>query len=78
MLKKAGLLILGLSSLLILFRNLAEVKIPAFFILLSLAAGVIVLGVAAYKEGAFKKFSSTLLVYFIIAVLLIVTQVYLL
>ncbi len=78
MFKKAGLLILGLSSLLMLIRNLLEVDIPVILILLSMVAGIFVLGIAAYKQGAFSKFSSSLLVYFVIAVLFIVVQLYLL
>lgn len=78
MFKKTGLLIIGFSTLLLLCRNLFAFNIPAIFILLSMVAGVFVLGIAAYKEGTFRKFSTTLLVYFVIAVLLIVAQFYLL
>mgnify|MGYP006170335609 FL=1 len=78
MFKKAGLLILGFSILLVLCRNLFDVKIPAFLIILSIITGVFVLGIAAYKEGTLRKFSLTLLIYFVITVLLIAAQFYLL
>lgn len=78
MFKKASFLILGISTLLLLCRNLFDAKIPAIAILLSMLAGVFVLGIAAYKEGTLRKFSLTFLIYFVITVLLIAAQFYLL
>lgn len=72
--KKLGNILIGVSLMIILIRNFNGFSLPVVIPGLILAAGIILLGISAYKDQKLRNFLLLILVYGIILSVLIFLQ----